>query len=272
MAGRPSGAADTFTGSPEMASAPQSLPIFYNDLIPLSSQEHQNWHGRAMENMEMLRNAHAIPITVDEFLFAQRAHPIVFTLGDSPLPIVLFGLNEGINVFLNDEGKLTPEAYLPAYVRRYPFMLAKLQPDSEELSLCFDPSSGLLGEFEDGVPIFAGGEPSPETKGTLEFCEQFELGAQRTSQFMKELLEMDLLEEGEMSLQVVNNEVPYVYRGFQMVNEEKLKNLRGDQLRKIMQNGMLPLLHAHLFSLSLMTTLFQRQLDAGLVPPQQLIN
>jgi hypothetical protein len=255
-----------------MASAPQSLPIFYNDLVPLSSVDHQSWRGRPMANMEMLRNAHAVPITVDEFLFAQRAHPIVFTLGESPLPIALFGLNEGINVFLTEDGKLTPEAYLPAYVRRYPFMLAKLRPDSEDLSLCFDPSSGLIGEFDDGVPIFTGGEPSTETKGTLEFCEQFELGAQRTSQFMRELSELGLLEEGEMSLQVVNNEAPYIYRGFQMVNEEKLKKLRGDQLRKIMQNGMLPLLHAHLFSLTLMSSLFQRQLDAGLVPPQQLPN
>ena len=255
-----------------MASAPQSLPIFYNDLVPLSSVDHRNWHGRPMENLEMLRNAHAIPITVDDFLVAQRAHPIVFTQGDSPLPIALFGLNEGVNVFLTDEGKLTPEAYLPAYVRRYPFMLARLQPESEELSLCFDPSSGLLGEFEDGVPIFAEDEPSAETKGTLDFCERFEFGAQRTSQFMKELLELGLLEEGEMNLQVVNTELPYIYRGFQMVNEEKLRNLRGDQLRKIMQSGMLPLLHAHLFSLSLMTTLFQKQLDAGLVPPQQRPN
>ena len=32
--------------------------------------------------------------------------------------------------------------YIPAYMRRYPFLLARLRPDSDELSLCFDPTLG----------------------------------------------------------------------------------------------------------------------------------
>ena len=40
---------------------------------------------------------------------------------------------------------------------------------------------------------------------------------------------------------------PYVYRGFRMVNEQKLRDMRGDELRKLNQNGMLPLIYAHLF-------------------------
>jgi SapC len=54
-----------------------------------------------------------------------------------------------------------------------------------------------------------------------------------------------------------------------MVNEEKLREMRGDQLRKIMQNGMLPLIHAHLFSLSIMREIFARQVAQGKVPEMQ---
>ncbi|MNC94567.1 SapC [compost metagenome] len=53
-----------------------------------------------------------------------------------------------------------------------------------------------------------------------------------------------------------------------MVAEEKFREMNGDQLRKINQNGILQLIHAHFFSLSLMRDIFGRQLALGKVPPQ----
>jgi hypothetical protein len=87
---------------------------------------------------------------------------------------------------------------------------------------------------------------------------------------MKELREMDLLMDGEVSIQPDGADQPFVYRGFQMVNEEKLIDLRGDTLRKISKSGMLPLLYAHLFSLSLMRDIFARQVQLGKTPQPQL--
>jgi hypothetical protein len=161
---------------------------------------------------------------------------------------------------------------VPAYVRRYPWMLARLQPDSDELSLCFDPATDTIGPFEDGDGdlLFDGAEPTELTKNILGFCEQFEQAAARTGQFMKDLKGFDLLMEGEVSIQPDGADKPYVYRGFQMVNEEKLRDLRGDTLRKINHNGMLPLIHAHLFSLQLIRDIFQQQLDQGKLPPVPL--
>ncbi|MDO6413749.1 SapC family protein [Sphingomonas sp. BIUV-7] len=250
-----------------MASAPQtqSLPLFYNDLIPLSSVDHASYKGRAMENLAVMANTHAMPLTVEEFIVAQRHLPIVFSAGEEPLPLALFGLNEGVNMFMDENNDLRPDAYLPAYMRRYPFMLVRLQPDREDLSLCFDPTSGLLGDFEEGTPLFVDGQPSEETKSTLAFCEQFEIGVQKTVNFMAELKEYDLLMDGEITIEQQGVSQPFIYRGFRMVDEAKLRDLRGDQLRKMMQSGMLPLVHAHLFSLQHMPTLFQRQFEAGKV-------
>ena len=79
-----------------MASAPQpQLPLFYKDLLPLNSRDHANWKAGTLESAEYLSVTHAIPVTSDEFVDAQRHFPIVFTAGDSPLPIALFGLNSG---------------------------------------------------------------------------------------------------------------------------------------------------------------------------------
>jgi hypothetical protein len=251
-----------------MASAPQSnsLPILYSDLVPLNSQEHSAFKLRPADTAPFLTSQHAIPLTVDEFTSAQRFLPIIFSSGEDPVPLALMGLNEGINTIVDDEGKLRGPTYVPAYVRRYPWMLAKLRPDSDELSLCFDPSVGTIGAFEDGDALFEDGQPTELTKNILGFCEQFEQAAARTGQFMKDLKELNLLMDGEVSIQPPGSDQPSVYRGFQMVNEEKLRELRGDTLRKLNQNGMLPLLHAHLFSLQLIRDLFQQQVDQGKMP------
>ncbi|HZV18746.1 MAG TPA: SapC family protein [Sphingobium sp.] len=258
-----------------MASAPpaQALPLLYNDLVPLNVEQHSNFKLRNYDKAPHLVGVHAVPLTVDEFAQCQRFLPIVFSSGAEPVPLALMGLNEGVSTLVDAEGKLRREdGYVPAYIRRYPWMLARLRPDSEELSLCFDPKSDLIGEYEEGQPLIENGEATQLTKDLLAFCEQFEQAAARTSEFVKELKEAGLFMDGELSIQVPDVEQPFVYRGFQMVNEEKLRELRGDQLRKWNQSGLLPLLHAHLFSLQGMREVFfaQRQMGLGPAPAFQI--
>jgi len=258
-----------------MASAPpaQSLPLLYNDLVPLNVEQHGAFTLRNQDTAPHLVGVHAVPLTIDEFAQCQRFLPIVFSSGPEPVPLALMGLNEGVSTLVDAGGKLRrDDGYVPAYIRRYPWMLVRLQPDSDELSLCFDPKSGMIGEYEDGRPLIENGEATPLTKDLLRFCEQFEQAASRTAEFMKELKAADLLMDGELSIQVPDVEQPFVYRGFLMVNEEKLRELRGDQLRKFNQNGILPLLYAHLFSLQGMREIFfaQRQLGIGPAPAFQV--
>jgi hypothetical protein len=251
-----------------MATEPQStgLPIFYGSLEPLSSSVHAGFSSRSSDRAPFLTKNHAIPITIDEFVAVQRHYPIVFSVGDNPVPLALMGLNEGVNVFVDETGKPAGDIYLPAYVRRYPFMLARLQPEAQELSLCFDPTSGLVGDFEDGEPLFAEGKLSETTTNILKFCEEFELSAQRTVAFMTELKDAGLLMDGEVSIQPAGVEQPFVYRGFQMVNEERMRALEGDDLKRMNGNGMLPLILAHLFSVSLVRDIFAKQMQQGKGP------
>jgi hypothetical protein len=257
-----------------MASAPQqSLPLFYKELEPLSSQTHADFRIRPADAAPFVANTHAIPLTVEEFPMAQRHFPIVFSVGDDPVPLGLMGLNEGVNVFFDEAGKLVDNNfYVPAYIRRYPYLLARLRPDSDELSLCFDPTTDTIGNFEEGEKLFDGDQPSETTKAILAFNEQFEQAGQRTAMFVKDLVELELLIDGEVTIQPDGAAQPFVYRGFMMVDENKLNELRGDQLRKIVQNGMLPLIYAHLFSLALMREVFGRQMTAGKVPVPQLVS
>ena len=251
-----------------MASAPQAaqLPLFYDDLMPLNSRDHGTWRSRTTDKAKWLANQHAVPLTVEEFPQAQRHFPIIFSSGDNPVPLALMGLNEGVNVFIDDEGALTGPVYVPAYARRYPFMLARINAGSEELSLCFDPTTDLIGDFEDGLPLFDGENPTESCKATLNFCEQFEVAGQKTNAFMEELKKHDLLMDGEVAIQQEGQEQPFVYRGFKMVDENKLREMRGDVLRGWNQSGLLPLIFAHLFSLELMRDVFGRQMQQGKGP------
>ncbi|MEO0699314.1 MAG: SapC family protein, partial [Pseudomonadota bacterium] len=210
-----------------MATAPQpQLPLFYKDLLPLNSQQHSDWTVSSFDDASFLAETHAIPLTVDEFVDAQRNYPIVFTAGDNPLPIALFGLNEGVNTFM-DDGKLVADVYVPAYIRRYPFILAKLQQGSDDMSLCFDPTAGVVQKSEGGQALFgADGQPSDYTKGVLDFCQKFEESGQRTRAFLEELKKLDILMDGEIA--ITRSDVPdkpFVYRGFRMVDENKLREL-----------------------------------------------
>ena len=251
-----------------MASAPQNaaLPLFYQGLVPLNSQDHADFKSKTTDRAQWLINQHAVPLTVEEFPQAQRHFPIVFSSGDNPVPLALMGLNEGVNVFVDDEGKLTEAVYVPAYVRRYPFLLAKLAPDSAELSLCFYPTSDLIGAFDEGNALFADGQATDSTKAMLSFCEQFEQAGMRTGAFIEELKKHDLLMDGEVGIQQEGVEQPFIYRGFQMVNQEKLREVRGDVLRGWNQSGLLALVFAHLFSLELVREVFAKQVTQGKGP------
>lgn len=243
------------------------LPLLYNSLEPLNSGQHAKMKLQKSFNLPQLGKTHAVPVTVEEFTFVQRHFPIIFSAGDTPIPLALLGLNEGVNTYFGEDGKpVEPNLYVPAYLRRYPFLLAKLRPDTDELSLCFDPSAGAIDEKAEGPALFDGDQPSETTRNILAFCEQFETAGQRTQAFIEELQKSGLLMDGEVAIQPEGSEQPFLYRGFRMVDEEKLRDLRGDELRRMNQNGMLPAIYAHLFSLSQIRDVFARQVQQGKGP------
>lgn len=251
-----------------MASEPQAqLPLFYKDLMPLNSRDHGDWRARSVDKASWIGSQHAIPLTVEEFPLAQRNFPIVFSAGENPVPLALMGLNEGVNVFFEDDGTPRGDAYVPAYIRRYPFLLAKLRPDAEEMSLCFDPTSDVVGDFKEGEALFTDGQPTDHTKGLLDFCEKFEEAGARTQAFMKEVTDAGLLMDGEVAIQQNDKpDQPYVYRGFRMINQEKLKELDAEKIKAWNDNGLLPLIYAHLMSLDLMRFVFAKQAEQGKGP------
>lgn len=245
-----------------MATAPKpDLPLLYKALVPLNTQKHATWRSRTTDKATWLARQNIVPLTAEEFAEAQRHYPIIFSLGDKPVPLALMGLNDGVNVFVDEEGAISEAIYVPAYARRYPFMLAKLSAEQTELSLCFDPTTDLVGDFADGAPLFDNDNPSDSCKATLGFCEQFEIAGQKTEGFVAELQQHGLLTDGETAIQPEGAGQPFVYRGFQMVDEAKLRELPGKVLAEWNRNGLLALVYLHLVSLQRMRDIFARQVQ-----------
>ena len=98
------------------------------------------------------------------------------------------GLNEGVNVFVDEEGKPHNPFYVPAYVRRYPYLLARLDPTPRSCRSASIPSSDLVGEFDDGEALFDGGQPSETLdQASSSSASSSSSPAQRTAAFVKEL-------------------------------------------------------------------------------------
>lgn len=208
--------------------------------------------------MPWLKEKNLVPLTVDEFHLAQRRYPIVFSSADVPVPLALMALEPEQNAFVGGDGEAKAGIYIPAYARRYPFLLAKLNPDSSELSLCFDRASGLVGPFEDGMPLFDKNTPSSECQRILQFCQGFEDAGSRTRTFVAALLEYELLVEAETKVDVAGDANSRVYNGFKIVDAAKLPNIQGQILQEWLKNGVLSSIFAHLSSLGIMSELAER--------------
>lgn len=237
-----------------MASQPQ-LPLFYRNITILSSEQHAKWGIAERKDLAFARATHAVPITVDEFVICQRYYPIVFSVAEGSVPLALVGLQEGKNLFVNEEGTWQPDTYIPGYIRRHPFIFVRGEtPD--QLALAFDSSWDLLGEDADNKLFNDDLTQTDTLKNLMEFCGQFEQGIARTRSFVDELEKLELLMDGQAQIRNPDMEKPATFAGFRMIDEKKLQNLRGDKARRMVQNGMMGLVYAHLFSLSQVRDLF----------------
>jgi hypothetical protein len=242
--------------------------LFYGKPEPLSVEAHGNLGADPIEKpYAFAAKTNIVPLTVTEFAPAALSYPVIF-IGDARQPVAVMGLRPGENLFVNDAGMFRPEAYIPAYVRRYPFVFANDEAQ-KRLILCIDRDAPFIKEGGE-TPLFADGKPSPYVEQAMEFCNNFEQERQRTDAFVKLLTDLDLLETREANFTPRNPDgtaaAPQKIAEYFAVSEEKLKALPGDKLAELRDNGALGQIYAHLVSLlgwdRLIAIAFQRAAEA----------
>ena len=180
-------------------------------------------------------------------------YTVVFAATDKAgnvTPFVILGVKENQNLYVSAEGDWTAK-YIPAFVRRYPFVFASIE-DGKKFTLCIDESWEGCNCEGRGERLFDDqGNRTPFLDRLVKFNEEFQRNAQTTSLYCNKLKELELLDAKEARLNIAlsgGEEVKLT--GFMVVNREKLNALPPESLSELAKNDALELTYAHLLSMN----------------------
>jgi hypothetical protein len=199
----------------------------------------------------------SVMLAASEFYDASRQYPIVFTISPEKRvqPVVLLGFQEGENLFVDKDGKWEGR-YIPAFLRRYPFITTDENSDGQA-TVCFDETFDGFNRHG-GTPLFRNGEPTEKMVEIQNFLQNYLLLLKQTWVFGDMLLEKELLREISAKANLVNGKM-YGLNGMYVVDEKKLSGLSDEEVTKMFRDGSLPLVYAHLLSLRNLPELADRK-------------
>jgi hypothetical protein len=222
-------------------------PLFYKTVVPLDSKRHKALRlSRPVRPLGYAREANVIPALVDEFDLAMAEIPIAYLPGtDCPSAVFVTGSAPGTNVYVTDDG-LWNAAYVPAYLRRYPFIIGDVS-DTESV-LCIDESYEGLGDTK-GDRFFSdkGMQQDPLTNA-LTLAQTYRDAAVRTEAFCAMLRDLDLLQPATLDTTAPDGSKSVVH-GLLIVNEAALAALSADKLYRLHEAGFLKAVYSQIASL-----------------------
>jgi len=241
--------------------------LFYENPIQLNKDLHLNTRITQIGNFEFARPTNSIPIAAVEFVDAVREYPIAFTgqIGGALFPIALLGVRKNENLFVTATAEWDGN-YIPAFVRRYPFVLAE-KLDADDFNVYIDEAYAGFGK-KDGVRLFSDdGEPSALLSQAMDFLSSYQGEIIRTRTFVERLQELDLLVPRVLQVER-KDATPFVLEGFSVVDEARLTALDDTQLLDLARSGYLIWIYAHLMSLGNVSRLSVR-LDQKIASDEQ---
>jgi len=233
-------------------------PLFYKQVAALSKERHGQWYIDPEPGYRFAAEANCVYVAGVEFANACHEYPIVFanTGGDTVVPVALLGLRAGQNLFLDEDGSWLGR-YVPAYVRRYPFILAS-DGSGQNFTVCIDEAYSGFNTAQEGERLIDdNGEQGPLLKRSVEFLRNYQGHAQITSRFCARVVELGLLEPVQANISMNSGEKMSL-AGFSCVNKQRLQGLDGAVLQELARQNFLDLVYAHLLSLGNLSALLDR--------------
>ncbi|MCV6575461.1 MAG: SapC family protein [Cohaesibacter sp.] len=229
---------------------PSRDSALYRRVERLNGEQHNALRMLPMERMDFATSLNSIVLTVSEFSSAARDYPIVFAQSnDKIMPYAITGYKQGENVYVDEEGHWRPNHYIPAFLRRYPFIFME-NDQGTGFSLCLDMDCPFLST-ESGEPLYEKGQPSALIEKAMEFSKAFQTEAEKTAAFCAQLKALDLFitqnARFKMSQEAGGEEV--VVAGFMVIDEKKLNTLSDDVFVDLRKTRALGLIYSHLVSM-----------------------
>jgi hypothetical protein len=235
----------------------------YGELQPLDREAHKNLKlDTAKAVVGQVADQNSVFLAAVEFGDACKEFPVVFVRageagadGKQPVaPLAVLGLKPGSNLFV-DGDKWTAN-YVPAYVRRYPFAMARLDGNANNLAVCYDSKWAGFNEAT-GEALFKDGEPTEFLLNARSFLENFEQEAERTRLICNLLAELDLLQDMRFEATLPSGEKLDV-EGFLALDEKKYAELPDAKVLELHRNGLIALIEMHRLSMTNMNRLAAR--------------
>ena len=237
-----------------------TLPLFYKAPEAVSPERHGKKALTQNGDFGFAAKAIVIPLMAAEMPTAMRSYPIVFS-GPDFMPMMVTGIKDGENLFIDAKGKWAEPHYVPAYVRRYPFILAGGDTD-ERLALCIENDPARLVDIKPKAkkaakPLFEDGEQGEVIKSALSFCEQYQAMFVKTRQIMKVIADSGLLAERTSKITLADGQ-SFNITGFHLVDEAKLLAMSDEDFLKLRKADALATIYCHLASMNSWTSLLHQ--------------
>ena len=236
-----------------------TLPLFYKNVVPLNREQHGDLYIEHIDGYQHTKTTNSLYIAAIEFPNVAREYPIVFGKGPDEVvfPVALLGLRKNENLYVNEQGGWQA-TYIPAYVRRYPFILASAAGNGGNFTVCIDEGYPGFNTAKEGQPLFnKAGEQTKMLKQAVDFLKDYQKHVQLTTLFCDNLKKLDLLEPMQANVALKSGQ-KHTLGGFLGVNRERLKNLKPAKLAELLKSDQLELIFAHLNSLGNLSTLINR--------------
>jgi hypothetical protein len=230
--------------------------IFYTKPVGLNKSEHKNLKiVPQSDDFGFASKTNSVILAGVEFTEAAKDFPIVFAeSGGNIVPVALLGLRNEQNLFVNDDGSWAGR-YIPAFIRRYPFILSETTEPGQRM-VCID--EGFSGFSQDnGEALFADGEPTPILQQSIDYLEEYQKQYMRTELFVQRLRDNDLLMSLNAKVDMADGQ-QFSLTGLLIVDEKKLLALDDDKALELFKSGELAWLYCHLMSMGNMTELVNK--------------
>lgn len=248
------------------------MPVLYSNPVPLSPETHGEKALTPKADYAFASGTNAVPLNGAQFPMAMRDYPIVFAGGETGpvMALAVLGLREDENLFVDARGTWASDTYVPAYVRRFPFIfLAGKDTTASGASnyvLCVDDSAGHVVDKPTkknaARRFFEDGKPSGMTRRALEFCRTYQVQSEATKAFTAALRDHKLLKPNRARISLPSGEALSL-SGFQVIDEEAFNALPGDTFLDWRARGWLALVHWHFASMQNWRRLLARAEGAG---------
>jgi hypothetical protein len=231
--------------------------LFYGNAVPVNSQQHADLSVKQGGDFSFARKVNSVPLTAVEFRPAAREHVVVFAgEGENIVPVAILGSTAEQNLFVHADGSWDGD-YVPAFIRRYPFVFAS-GDDGKTFTLCIDDSFSGCNREGRGERLFDADGNRTQYLGTvLNFAQEYQAQFNRTRAFCAHLNELGILEPMQASFTPPGGERRNL-TGFMAVNRTKLKDLEDATLAQMAKRDELELIYLHLHSLSNFGALLKR--------------